>query len=58
MFMGLTPIVVHYADYHRAIELYTEAVAGYPSDSGQELAVCYANRAACHMKLVCNNYTV
>lgn len=41
-----------HTDYEKAIELYSEAINGYPPSCEQELAVCHANRAACHMKLV------
>lgn len=43
---------VYTADYSEAVGYYTEALKVYPPDCKQEIAVCYANRAACHLKLV------
>jgi len=43
---------VYTADYSEAVGYYTEALKMYPPDCKQEIAVCYANRAACHLKLV------
>ena len=41
------------SDYDRAVELYSEALKLYPSHTCEhEIAVCCANRAACHMKKV------
>ena len=40
------------ADYAEAVGYYTEALKVYPPACEQEIAVCYANRGACHMKLV------
>jgi hypothetical protein len=41
------------AEYDSAVELYSEALKLYPSRSCEhEIAVCCANRAACHMKKV------
>ena len=46
-----TPSMV---DYNKAMELYSEALGIYPpGHCEQEVAICLANRAACHMKLVC-----
>ena len=43
------------SEYDRAVELYSEALKLYPSHSCEhEIAVCCANRAACHMKKVCH----
>ena len=36
------------------MKCYTSAIERYPStDCAQEVAVCYSNRAACYLKLVC-----
>lgn len=40
------------SDYDRAVELYSEALKLYPPSCEHEVAVCLANRAACHMKKV------
>lgn len=40
------------ADYPEAVSFYTEALKVYPTSCKQEIAVCYANRGACHMKMV------
>ena len=34
------------------MEHYSEALTLYPPSCEHEIAVCYANRAACHMKMV------
>ena len=36
------------------MDLYSEALKIYPSGCEHESAVCYANRAACYMKMVCS----
>ena len=38
-------------DYSHAIKFYDEAIFNYP-ESHQDLALTYANRAACFLKLV------
>ncbi len=43
-----------FSDTEKAIELYSEAIKLYPSECNDELAICYANRAACNIKLVSN----
>lgn len=40
------------ADYPEAVSFYTEALKVYPTSCKQEIAVCYANRGACHLKMV------
>ena len=44
--------IVCLSDYDQAIELYSEALKLYPTSCEHEVAVCCANRAACHMKKV------
>ena len=39
-------------EYAEAVQCYTEALKQYPPSSAHEVAVCHANRAACHLKLV------
>jgi hypothetical protein len=39
-------------NYERAITLYSEALQLYPLTFTEEISICHANRAACHMKLV------
>ena len=42
-----------YTEYRGAIQCYTDALERYPaSGCTHEVAICYANRAACHLKLV------
>ena len=43
-----------YIDYEKAVELYSEALTVYPTESTNEIAICYANRGACFIKLVSN----
>lgn len=38
-------------DTHQAITFYTEAISLYP-ENHHDLALAYANRAACYLKLV------
>ena len=40
-------------EYTEAVQCYTAAIEQYPSSGyAHEVAICYANRAACHLKLV------
>lgn len=45
-------------EYEEAIGLYSEALQVYPEDYSNERAVCHANRAACHVKMVSSMYIV
>lgn len=41
-------------EYAEAVKCYTDAIEKYPpSGCDHEVAACYANRAACNLKLVC-----
>lgn len=45
------------SEYQEALGLYTEAIEVYPppSDEDDQLAICFANRAACYSKQVCGS---
>lgn len=46
-------VFINIPDYADAIECYSKAIELYPqSVCSHEIAVCYANRGACHMKMV------
>ena len=36
----------------KAVEFYSDAIKLYPKECTEELAICYANRAACNIKVV------
>ena len=41
-----------FSEYAEAVQLYTKALELYPPLSDHEASVCFANRAACFMKMV------
>lgn len=46
------------SDYEKAVELYSEALTVYPTESTNEISICYANRGACFIKLERNENVV